>query len=57
MSWGSIKAGQVRWCWRAMEVARVGLQYLVKRSVSASPWRGGAAGRGRGDLAVGALLP
>lgn len=33
------------------------LQYLVKRSVSVSPRGGGAAGGGRGDLAVGALLP
>lgn len=41
--WGRVKGG--------------GLQYLVKRSISVSPWGGGAAGRGRGDLAVGALLP
>jgi len=34
-----------------------GLQYLAKRSVSVSPWGGGAARRGRGDLTVGALLP
>lgn len=45
-------AGQV-----VLEVTRGGLQYLVKRCFSVSPWGGGAAGRGRGDLAVGALLP
>lgn len=41
----------------ALEVEGGVLQYLVKRSVSVSPWGGRAAGRGRGDLAVGALLP
>lgn len=33
------------------------LKYLVSRGVSVSPWGGRAAGRGRGDLTVGALLP